>query len=214
MHTAPPVTELQRARRWGERVGQWFCPASEPRASDCDPEHLQQVIFARKLHLRRLLGVGALLVLAVLGLRRVLQRELTDFDETFRPSVPVGPGDLRAATGRVYGSSLPSKLVHLLREPDFREVCGLAAPNVRVYEQYALLRLGALFQDVANPAFVPHPHARQTGALEHSLMCHGNGDADTHVWRERYDAIVASFDSAHGRMDGILLTGLSLSLSV
>lgn len=164
-----------------------------------DNESLQPFQFQRRVRWPLVGILASLVVLSMVAAARLSRRSLMDYNETFRPSVPVSK----------FPAALRRKLYDVLRaEPEW---CGVAAPNLRVYQQLAVLHMRGFMHEVMNPSWYPDPNTVLDRRMESSEMCHGKNL--TRI-RDRPWGIFAAFDSTHiGRVERFYLEGLSLSLS-
>lgn len=171
-----------------------FFPPVQPVPNEVhDNESLQPVSFQRRVRWPLVGILVGVVVLSMVVASRFARRSLMDYDETFRPSEPVSK----------FPASVRRKLYQVLRsEPEW---CGVAAPNLRRYQQVAVLHMRGFTHDVMNPSWYPAPNTVLDRRMESSEMCHGENI--TRI-RDRPWGIFASFDTVHtGRIERFYLEG-------
>lgn len=187
MRTEPPPPRIHNC------CDLFFPPLAPVPDEVHDHEALRPLSFQRRVRWSLVGLVVSVVVLSMVVASRLAQRSLMDYDETFRPSAPVAefPLELRRTLFQV-----------LRAEPEW---CGVAAPNLRVYQQLAVLHLRGFLHDVANPSWYPAHNSVWDRRLESSEMCHGENLTHT---VDRPWAILASFDTLHGgRVERFYLEG-------
>jgi peptide deformylase len=124
----------------------------------------------------------------VLWLPHQRQRSNTD---TFKPSSVVFSAEERQEVEATY----KLKLAYFMANS---KSCGVALPHLRVYRQYAMIRIDDRLMELFNPSFIPIMNylgmERQYEVKETSLLCKNA----THTSAKRYSDITASWDTLTG----------------
>jgi hypothetical protein len=207
---SPPWRARERCGRARAAACDWLCPRRALPHTDeggVDAETLRRARLApRRPHLRRCAAtlLAGLLLWALLQ-RLVRRPQLTDLPDTFRAAAPVPPDDVARRTGPVFAEQLDRRLLALAQTLGRNGTCGVAAPNVRRFHAFAVLRLHGLWREVMNPRWQTTAASVAIGGWEHSLMCHDAEHGSR--WVTRHDPILASFDTFLGPVEDALLRG-------